>query len=114
MAGVPVTWTTTSGTVSPASSITDAGGLASAQWTPAGANSTLTATVAATRSTTFNATTSPPVACTINATSSFLTEGPTDYSVFTRGDGTVKAVMLLGDFPDLAATETPDAAAAAW
>lgn len=115
VANVTIAFTTSAGATSPSTATTDATGIVATQWTPAAAGTPgLTATLAPGRSTSFTATVRDRVACSITNTATFLHEGPTDYTVFAQSQGVVKAIMLLADFNDLAATETADAAATAF
>jgi M6 family metalloprotease-like protein len=115
VANLNITFTASAGALSPSAATTDAAGVVATQWTPPAAGTpTLTATLAPGRSTSFTATVRDPIACSITNTATFLHEGPTDYTVFAQSQGVVKAIMLLGDFSDMASTETPDAAAGAF
>lgn len=111
---VSVSFSATAGVLNPVSVVTDVNGLAAAQWIVNSASAGATASITPSKSVTFTARAADPVACTLGPGNGAYNEAPTDYSTFVKPDGNVKAIMLLADFSDLPATETPDAAASAF
>lgn len=110
VAGATITWTAASNHWT---SITDATGVARAAYAPAAASVTITATYGTSTTATFTESASSQVPCTLAAPDvtglHWENEGSTDYSIFARPMGSVKAVMIFVDFSDAPATEPTSA-----
>lgn len=109
VSGATVTWATTAGALSSASTVSDAQGLARVQWSPSAGTATTTATVAGVTPTTFTAVAQAGGVCSLapsNATRRFSL-GSTDHTLSLRASNALRAAVLFVDYPALAATETP-------
>lgn len=108
--GATVAWATNSGTLSAASSTTDAVGVARVQWIPGTGEVTATATLPATTPVTFRATTRSGGACVLQPAPAIqrFSLGPTDYTLSLRATAPLRVAVLFVDFPDAIARETTE------
>src|SRR5688572_5294218 len=112
--GVSVTWEVLSGSgrVSPQSTTTDSNGRAHTQWTVGSGSGQVraTATISAsdTVSHTFASTAQERAPVSLRSTLVHLTEGPTDYGLYLRAIGDLKAALILFDFVDSPAAIPPN------
>lgn len=110
VAGALVTWTASTGSVSPASGTTDASGYARTQWTVGEGTGTVSAAVEGEEPATFTATGKAPTACRLapSTETQRFSLGPTDFALSLDASKPVRVVVLFVDFPDAQATESPD------
>ena len=105
--GQTVSWSVGATTVG--TTTTDGNGLSRIQFVPSAGSATVVASAAAASSgASFSEAANAPVACDLTVPDAsglhWLNEGATDYSIFYRPVGTVKAVMVFVDFSDAPAT----------
>jgi M6 family metalloprotease-like protein len=115
-AGTSVTWSSTSGSLSSATTTTDANGVAKVRYTlgsSVGA-ATVTASVPGAPAVTFSATGRASGSCSLatNSTTASFGLGASDYRLSLQPTAPHKAIVLFVDFSDAPATETTAALAA--
>ena len=109
ISGAAVTWATNNGTLSSASTVSDASGFARVQWTPASGTATASATVASVSPATFTADVRAGGTCSLAPTNNTrrFSLGPTDFTLSLRSTNALRAAVLFVDYPGLTASETP-------
>lgn len=107
--GATVAWSATGGTLSSASTTTNAAGVARVQFSPGAPTASATATVAGLTPATFAATARAGGPCTLTpaAATQRFSLGPTDFTLSLRAGNALRAAVLFVDYPGLVATETP-------
>lgn len=105
VANATVSWSPSGGTVSSATTSTDALGMTRVQWTPATGSTTLTASMVGLTPASFSAVARIGGTCALTTTSNFSL-GATDYALSLRPDVPLRIAVLFVDYPGLPATET--------
>ena len=109
VAGVAVNWTSSSGTLSTASTVTDATGTARVQWIAGAGDATAAASLQGSAAVTFRANGRANGACVLtpSAQTQRFSLGATDFTLSLRATSPHKIVALFVDFSDAPTTETP-------